>query len=421
LKEEAVKAYKIPIETPRDLIEAYFEVKRRALREILSHITYSQTKKTHLNFKAEDRRKLRNDLSKDWRYSKHYIDSAINSVIGLIKGWIKLYNRGKAKSKPKITRRTVYIKNTLFSYRGGILKISVEPNKKYLEVDLRTCDWIAKDFDKIGGLILTEGELIITVKREVRFEKPKCWASFDVNLTNITSLINGNIIRYDLKKLYHFHRIYEMKRKKIQKLSKHKPKTANRLMKKYSKREKNRAKDLMHKLTTKITRELADLKSGAILENLKNIKSRILNRSRDLNRKLSKWNARQFQFMLEYKLKWLGLPVKYINPKNSSKTCPLCSGRMATYEGRLMKCKKCGFIGDRDIIAVLNLQMWGSGVTPKALIARLRAMMGKRLVDQKLTNFYESLPTVNPIMASIIFRGSSSHLLMSLVILHFYM
>ncbi|MHA1833811.1 MAG: RNA-guided endonuclease TnpB family protein [Candidatus Baldrarchaeia archaeon] len=138
-------------------------------------------------------------------------------------------------------------------------------------------------------------------------------------------------------------------------------------MQKYSKREKNRAKDFMHKLTTKITKELRKFKSGAILENLKNIKSKILNRSRDLNRKLSKWNARTFQFMLEYKLKWLGLPVKYVDPRNSSKTCPLCSGRMTTYEGRLMKCKKCGFIADRDVIAVLNLQMWGSGVTPRKL------------------------------------------------------
>jgi len=382
LKEEAIKSYKVPIEAPRDLIEAYFEVKRKALREVLNHVAYSQTGKAHLNFKAEDRRKLRNDLLKDWRYSKHYIDSAINSIIGLVKGWIKLYNRGKAKSKPKITRRTVYIKNTLFSYKNGLLKISIEPRRRYLEVDLRKYEYLPKDFDSIGGLLLTESELIITFRKLVKNVKPKRWASFDVNLTNITALINGNIIRYDLKKLYHFHRIYEKKRKKIQKFSKHKPKTANRLMKKYSKREKNRAKDLMHKLTTKITRELADLKSGALLENLKNIKSRILNKSRDLNRKLSKWNARQFQFMLEYKLKWLDLPVKYINPKNSSKACPLCSGRMATYEGRLMKCKKCGFIADRDIIAVLNLQMWGLGVTPKALIARLRAMMGKRLVTK---------------------------------------
>jgi len=159
-------------------------VRRKALREVLDRVIYSRTGKAHLKFKADDRRKLRNNLLKDWRYSKHYVDSAINSVIGLVKGWIKLYNRGKARSKPKITKKTVYVKNTLFSYRSGVLKISVEPNKRYLEVDLRKYDWTPKDFNKIGGLILTEGELIVTVKREVVLKKPRQWASFDVNLTN---------------------------------------------------------------------------------------------------------------------------------------------------------------------------------------------------------------------------------------------
>jgi len=105
------------------------------------------------------------------------------------------------------------------------------------------------------------------------------------------------------------------------------------------------------------------VESGAILENLKSIKGRVLRRSKDLNRRLSKWNARTFQSMLEYKLKWLGLPVKYVNPKYSSKTCPLCQATMVACEGRSMKCKKCGFTADRDVVAVLNLQMWGSGVT----------------------------------------------------------
>jgi len=67
--------------------------------------------------------------------------------------------------------------------------------------------------------------------------------------------------------------------------------------------------------------------------------------------------------MLEYKLKWHDLPVKYVNLLNSSKTCPLCSGHLVTYEGRLVRCENCGFIHDRDVIACLNLRMWGLGVT----------------------------------------------------------
>ncbi len=34
---------------------------------------------------------------------------------------------------------------------------------------------------------------------------------------------------------------------------------------------------------------------------------------------------------------------------------------MAAYEGRLIRCMSCGAIMDRDVVAVLNLQMWGAG------------------------------------------------------------
>jgi putative transposase len=59
--------------------------------------------------------------------------------------------------------------------------------------------------------------LIITKKTV----EPKTdeWASFDVNLTNIT-LIGNKIERYDARGLYHIHRVYKIKRRRIQKLSK---------------------------------------------------------------------------------------------------------------------------------------------------------------------------------------------------------
>ncbi|MEM3385383.1 MAG: transposase [Nitrososphaeria archaeon] len=361
---EAVKSYRIPVEAPKDLIEEYFKVKQKALDVIFSHVKFSR--RVHLEFNKEERKALRDELLKDWRFSKHYVDSAVNSIIGLVKGWITLHNKGRAGSKPEITRKTVYIKSTLFSCRSGVLKISIEPNKRYLEVDLTKYGWIPKDFDATGGLIMTERELIVTVKKSVEPKADK-WASFDVNLTNITAIIDGKVKHYDLRGLYHIHRAYEVKRQRMQKLSKLKPETSKRLLKKYSRRERNRAKDLIHKLTANIARELKEVQSGVILEELRNIKDRVLNGSKNMNRKLSKWNVRMFQFTLEYKLKWLGLPVKYVNPRNSSKTCPLCSGSMASYGGRIMKCEKCNVILDRDVIAVLNLQMRGAGFTQRAL------------------------------------------------------
>ena len=361
---EVVKSYRIPIEAPRDLIEEYLRIKRRALEHTLLGVKLSE--KAHLDFSREERRELRNSLLVNWRFSKHYVDSAINSVIGLVKAWITLYNKGKAKRFPEITRRTVYIKNTLFSFRNGVLKISIEPGKRYLIVELGRYPWIPNDFDNLGGLILTEKGLIITVKKSVK-PRAERLSSFDVNLTNITAIIDGRIERYDMKGLYHIHRVYEAKRRRIQKLAKFKPKTSKKLLRRHSRRERDRARDFMHKLTAKIANRLKQANSGAIMERLKGIKQRILISSRKQNRKLSKWSARTFQSMLEYKLMWAGLPVKYVDPKGSSKTCPLCSGYLVAYGGRLMRCGKCVLVMDRDVVAALNLQMRGGEFTQSAL------------------------------------------------------
>ena len=111
---EAIKACSVPLTAPEDLIEEYFKLRKIALEEILRNVKYSKSGKAHLKFSRSKRKELRNKLLRNWKFAKHYVDSAINSIIGLVKGWIQLYNKGKAKSKPEITKKTVYIKTTLF-------------------------------------------------------------------------------------------------------------------------------------------------------------------------------------------------------------------------------------------------------------------------------------------------------------------
>jgi hypothetical protein len=42
---EVVKAYSIPVKPPKDLVEAYFKVKEKALDEIMNCIAYSNSGK----------------------------------------------------------------------------------------------------------------------------------------------------------------------------------------------------------------------------------------------------------------------------------------------------------------------------------------------------------------------------------------
>ncbi len=128
-----VKSYAVPIEAPEDLIDSYLEVKKRALELIMNRLSYSSRGEGQLRLKADERREIRERLLQGWPYASHYVYSAINSVIGLVKGWIRLHNKGKAKKKPEITRRTVYIKSTLFRVKGSKLVIRVVARERYLE------------------------------------------------------------------------------------------------------------------------------------------------------------------------------------------------------------------------------------------------------------------------------------------------
>ncbi|RLG49370.1 MAG: hypothetical protein DRN96_09710 [Thermoproteota archaeon] len=132
--------------------------------------------------------------------------------------------------------------------------------------------------------------------------------------------------------------------------------------------ERNRARDFLHKLTTRIVGELASLNYGIILEDLNGIKKRTARKgkaNKKIRRRLSKWDARMFQFMLAYKAAWAGLPVRFVNPAHSSRTCPVCSGRLKAYQGRLMRCEGCSLIIDRDEAAALNLRMRGAWGSPE--------------------------------------------------------
>jgi len=60
---------------------------------------------------------------------------------------------------------------------------------------------------------------------------------------------------------------------------------------------------------------------------------------------------------LEYQARLHGLNVKYVDPRNTLKTCPACGSELSqSWNGRrLMRCGRCGLEEDRDVVAVKNL------------------------------------------------------------------
>jgi IS605 OrfB family transposase len=69
---------------------------------------------------------------------------------------------------------------------------------------------------------------------------------------------------------------------------------------------------------------------------------------------LGNWARRKLQFMIEYKAKWEGIPVAYVNPAYTSLYCHYC-GSKGKREGIVFKCSNCGREYNADANAAMNL------------------------------------------------------------------
>jgi putative transposase len=82
---------------------------------------------------------------------------------------------------------------------------------------------------------------------------------------------------------------------------------------------------------------------------------------------MNSWSYAELQRQIEYKARWEGIPVIYVNPYGTSVKCSICGSRMKPEENRQLKCRSCGFTVDRDVNAARNILARGVRFAPIAL------------------------------------------------------
>jgi putative transposase len=367
-----------------EFLEAYRRLLQKAVDEIWAEIRwiekYDKKGRKRLipvipkdnNFKNHYLRKL---LMEGWSYSKHYVDSAIKQAYSMLKSWRRSYLKGERhREKPVVRKRFVRIKETLYTYKDGKIKVSVKPHEEYLVFDVSRAWFLKRAKGELGELILSEKYLTVTFrfKREEEVKGKIAWDCNEKSLDGFSPSMGW--IRIDLTKLFHIHRVYEVKRKRLQQKASKKP-SLKRVLAKYSKREKNRARDFVHKLTTFMSRKFKGYIHG--FEDLR--KERMLNGSKMHNRNISKINWKTIITLMSYKSK-----VKLLNPKNSTRRCSRC-GMVNAPKGASYVCKKCGLRIDRQLNAAINLylQMEGLPPTPRLFDELVKGWSGFTLTGEE--------------------------------------
>lgn len=131
-------------------------------------------------------------------------------------------------------------------------------------------------------------------------------------------------------------------------------KGAKCLLKKINRKQSNRTKDINHKVSKQIVDYAVKHRKTIVLEDLGKIKN-----SKECGRYVQKsnWTFFQLETFIKYKSSLYGIPVIYVNPAYTSKTCSRC-GRINDVLGKRFICD-CGHKDHRDANAGFNIAIRG--------------------------------------------------------------
>ena len=160
----------------------------------------------------------------------------------------------------------------------------------------------------------------------------------------------------------------EQKRRHIQKrrrgLQKCGTKGAKRRLRKLAARQGRYQKHTNHVISKALVLDAERTGRGLALENLKGIRSRVTARGGNQRARLGNWGFGQLGSFVVYKSKRVGVPVAFVDPRNTSRECRACGciDKKNRPNQATFKCIGCGHEAQADINAALNIRQRAFGV-----------------------------------------------------------
>ncbi|MER5203884.1 transposase [Streptomyces sp. NPDC002825] len=210
-------------------------------------------------------------------------------------------------------------------------------------------------------------------------EDPVDFLGVDLGIVNIATTSDGKVMAgRQLNRL----RVRERGlRRKLQ--AKNTP-SARRRLKKRRRKEARRAKDVNHKIAKHVVAEAERTGRGIALEDLTGIRERVRLR-KPQRAALHSWAFAQLGEFIAYKARRVGVPVVYVDPAYTSRTCAECGyvDKANRVSQARFACRSCGFVdhadrnGSRNVRA-RGLELWRRGARSAApAVPRQRGAAGR--------------------------------------------
>ena len=139
-----------------------------------------------------------------------------------------------------------------------------------------------------------------------------------------------------------------------------KTKNSRRHLVRLSGRERRFKKDVNHRISKAIVQSAEGTSSAIAMEDLKGIRERTTVGRRQRSRH-AKWAFYELRKFVEYKALRAGVPVVPVNPRNTSRKCPIClhCSKKNRISRDLFRCQRCGFEAPADYVGALNIRTKG--------------------------------------------------------------
>lgn len=206
--------------------------------------------------------------------------------------------------------------------------------------------------------------VVIEVPEPPAGDEPEGWMGVDLGIVNLATDADGQA--HCGKAVRAVRRRNVRLRAKLQAKG---TKSAKRLLKKRRCKEARFARDVNHVISKHLVGKAKDTGRGIALEDLQGIRDR-LTVSKAQRADLHSWSFDQLRRFVTYKAILAGVPVRLVDPRNTSRTCPepecghIDKRNRSTRDD--FRCIRCGFAGPADHIAATNIGRRAAVMRPDA-------------------------------------------------------
>ena len=182
---------------------------------------------------------------------------------------------------------------------------------------------------------------------------PDDFIGVDLGIANIATDSDGN--QHSGKAVDDVRRKHNLQRKRLQRKGTN---GAKKKLKRVSQKEARFRRHENHVISKQLVETAKRTGRGIALENLEGIRQRVTARGGEAMNRLSGWAFAQLGAFVGYKAQIAGVPLVYVDPRNTSRTCAECGYcEKANRKNQSdFSCKACGHSDHADRNAALNIR-----------------------------------------------------------------